>query len=85
MSNCKDELPRSGEGREEQGKRFDDQSRDFLRDVAFIVGDALYKSGISAVLSGGGAATVYAPGPSNPMTSTSYSPIGLRWELQLSA
>lgn len=32
-----------------------------LRDLAFIVGDALDRAGIEAVLSGGGAATVYAP------------------------
>jgi len=32
-----------------------------LREMAFIVGTALYTADISAVLSGGGAATVYAP------------------------
>jgi len=32
-----------------------------LSDLAFIVGTALEKAGIVAVLSGGGAATVYAP------------------------
>ncbi|MFZ4506433.1 MAG: hypothetical protein ACOYON_01895 [Fimbriimonas sp.] len=32
-----------------------------LRELAFIVGEALYAAGINAVLSGGGAATFYAP------------------------
>lgn len=32
-----------------------------LREMAFIVGTALHEAGIAAVLSGGGAATVYAP------------------------
>lgn len=32
-----------------------------LREIAFIVGTALEEAGVSAVLSGGGAATVYAP------------------------
>ena len=32
-----------------------------IRDVAFVVGDAIHRAGVDAVLAGGGAATVYAP------------------------